>query len=255
MWIAMKCLNEGKVVNRCISDFHDEDFVEKIVVLDGGSTDFTVFELKKFSKVEVHTLVWNDMCPHMETTASNNLLGYIPNGKLFFILDFDEKMSNDLKDALRKIDRGDIYIPEMCAVHFSRRTFEPIRYDSSPFCMYDDSQWPVVSHQIGQYPDYQCRMFVRSYRLHWINSPHHVLCGHNEEMNINADIIHFNKDDLRDREQLEKKWALCQAIRSELGLPPDLFETTPKPEIAEFFTMEAWRGEKKENKPIRKRKR
>lgn len=253
MYVAMKCLDEYHAISRCIGDFHDEEFVEKIVVLDGGSTDFTVFELNRFPKVEVHTLVWNDLCPHMETTASNNLLGYIPNGKLLFILDFDEKMSDGLKEKLREIDKGEVYIPDLCAVHFSRRTFEPLRYDGSLFCMYDDNGWPMISHQIGQYPDYQCRMFIRHYRLHWINSPHHVLNGHDTEMCIDADIIHFNKDDLRDRINLEKKWALCQARRAELGLTADLFETDPKPEIAEFFSMEAWRGEKKKER-TKKRK-
>ena len=83
MYVAMKCLDEYHAISRCIGDFHDEEFVEKIVVLDGGSTDFTVFELNRFPKVEVHTLVWNDLCPHMETTASNNLLGYIPGQHSF----------------------------------------------------------------------------------------------------------------------------------------------------------------------------
>ena len=60
MWVGMKCLNEEKVVKRCISDFHDEPFCEKIIVIDGGSTDYTVQELKKFSKVQVFVHPWID---------------------------------------------------------------------------------------------------------------------------------------------------------------------------------------------------
>jgi hypothetical protein len=77
--------------------------------------------------------------------------------------------------------------------------------------------------------------------MHWINSPHHVLSGANHSTNIDADIIHYEKDDLRHRMRIEKGWARAQARRKELGLPADVFETTRKLEIAEFYDPEAWK--------------
>ena len=239
--VGMKCTNEAKIAHRCIADFHDDKWVKEIVVLDGESTDFTIYELKKFPKVRVHTLKWQDTCPHQETVSSNALLGYIRNGEIVFILDFDERISPDLRNFLYEVYEGRHLVSELCGVHFSRRTFELIRYENSPHAMIGEDGWPLTLSQTGQYPDYQNRMFIKNYHLHWVNSPHHVLCGHKSEFLVNADIWHYEKEDFRDRINLEKKWLLCQAIRNELGLTADVFETQVKPELAEYSDMEGWR--------------
>ena len=237
--VGMKCLNEGKIARRCIADFHDDEWVKEIVVLDGGSTDFTTFELHTFSKVRVHTLKWDDLCPHQETLSSNALLGYIRNGETVFILDFDERLSPELREYLHEVAKGEHYISELCGVHFSRRTFELIRYEGSPHAIIGGDGWPEVLAQIGNYPDYQCRMFIKDYHLHWVNSPHHVLCGQTSEISIRADIIHYEKENFTDRINLEKKWLLCQARRQELGLIADIYETQPNPELAS--EIEEWK--------------
>lgn len=242
MIVAMKCLNEEYTVKRCLGNFHDEPFCEKIIVIDGKSTDMTLYELKQFPKVKVFVHEWHDWYHANEVCQSNIVLSYIPNGELMMIMDFDEIMSPELIAYLNEVhESGGHEIRDLHAIHFSRRTFELIRYPNTPHAMIEDNGLPLKSHQIGQYPDYQCRMFRRDFRLHWVNSPHHVLCGHKTEEYINADIIHFEKDDYRDRERIEKKWARCQARRKELGLSADIFETEVKTEIAEFYSEETWK--------------
>lgn len=240
MIIGMKCVNEEKYVKRCISDFHDEPFCERIIVIDGWSNDHTVQELKHFSKVEVFSHYWDNNYHNMEVLQSNILLSYIPENELMMILDFDEKMSLELKNKLNDIDKNQNIVPYKGIAHFSRATFELMRYENSPHAIIGEDGWPIIHHQIGQYPDYQCRLIRKHHEIHWVNSPHHILKGWERNINFDADIIHYEKEDYRDRIMIEKKWARAQAIRKELNLAADVFEATAKPEIAEFYEPETW---------------
>ena len=104
MLIGMKGLNEQNYVNPVIGDIHDEPWVDRIIVIDGDSSDDTVHELRQFDKVEVYSHKWEKWFHAQETTQSNILLQYIPIGSIFFILDFDEKCSDELKELLAWID-------------------------------------------------------------------------------------------------------------------------------------------------------
>lgn len=241
MIVLMKCLDEQYAVKRCISDFHDEDFVDRIIVIDGGSTDLTVHELTRFKKVEVYEHKWLHHYHDNEVSQSNIALSYIPNHSLAFILDFDEKMSPELKAKLNEINQNQDDIPEASVIHFSRRTFDVVRHENSPYAVLDDEGWPIILTQTGQYPDYQARLIRKSAHMHWINSPHHVLSGANHSANVDADILHFEKDDARHRLRIEMQWARCQARRKELGLPADVFETTRKVELAQYYDPEIWK--------------
>jgi glycosyltransferase involved in cell wall biosynthesis len=239
MRILLKGLDEEHCVNRCISDFHNEEFVDQIIVIDGGSNDYTVPELKKFSKVKVFVHPWIDSYHDMEVCQSNIALSYIPNDSLVFILDFDERMSADLKKYLLEVNSEGISHGK--AVSISRKTVDVFRYENSPHAIIGDDGWPIESNQIGQYPDYQCRLLRKTPTMHWVNSPHHALVGYSSADNITADIIHYEKDDYRDRLRIEKKWLRHQLRRQKLGLPADIFECKPKLEVIEFADGEYWK--------------
>jgi len=239
MIILMKCLDEEKIARRCVSDFHDEPWVTRVVVIDGGSNDFTVHELKQFPKVEVYTHRWLDWYHDMEITQSNIALSYVPHGQICMILDFDERMSHSLKVFLQEVEaKGIPNGADVC--HLSRRTVDLLRHEDSTHAMLDSEGWPIVSHQIGQYPDYQCRVIKRSVLMRWINSPHHQLIGYEQNVNVDFDIIHYEKEDYRDRKRIERKWALAQARRRELGLTADVFEARLRPEYAEAGNPNFW---------------
>jgi len=241
MIILMKALNEERVVDRVIGDFHDEKWVERVIVIDGGSTDYTVQELKKFKKVEVFVHPWCDGYHDMETMQSNVALSYVPHGEIAMILDFDEKMSPELKNFLAKI--GNIMPVGSDIANVSRGTFEVMRHEDSPHAIIGEDGWPIISHQIGQYPDYQPRLIKKDPRLHWVNSPHHVMFGWPGMVqgNIDADIIHYEKDDYRDRLRIERKWARAQSRRKMLGLPHDVFGCTVRPEVHKYTDPEEWK--------------
>ena len=240
MWIGMKSLNEEKMVERVIGDIHGEEWVERIIIIDGWSTDYTLEELKKWDKCYVYKHKWENWYHDQEIIQSNILLSYIPHGRIFFILDFDERCSPRLKEKLAQIDREGM--PENADMaNVSRKTIEVLRYEDSPHAMIGPDGWGIESHQIGQYPDWQCRIIRRKPEMHWINSPHHQLIGWEKAVNINADIIHYEKDDLYTRKRIERQWARNQATRKKLGLIADTFEGRVNPDIHKFTDPNEWR--------------
>jgi hypothetical protein len=58
------------------------------------------------------------------------------------------------------------------------------------------------------------------------------------------DIIHFEKDDFRDRERIEAKWLRAQVRRQELGLTADRFECRVKPEFVQYLDPDYWNNPK-----------
>lgn len=244
MLLLMKGLNEEKSVKRVMENVHDEPYFERIIVIDGGSTDFTVQALREWKKPEVFIHPWFNWYHDMETTQSNIALSYIPHGQMCFILDFDERLTLEVKRELEEVEekfKAGTFGFQIG--HVPRRTYEPLRFPESPYAMLDAVDgWPVISHQIGQYPDYQCRLIVREVGMHWINSPHHVLHPPNlSSYMFESDLEHFEKDDLRDRKRIEKLWLRAQARRKQLGLKCDRFECDPKKEIAQCADPGYWR--------------
>jgi len=239
MIVLMKCLNEENIVKRCISDFHDDDWVDRIIVIDGGSTDYTIHELKGFSKVEVYIHPWLDWYHNMEVCQSNIALSYLPKGSIAFILDFDERMTDNLKKSLSIINKEGL---KYDVGFVARRTIDVFRYEDSPHAIIGEDGFPIEERQIGQFPDFQCRIIKFDPKMHWINSPHHCMWGVESEFKLSEDayILHYEKDDYRDRQRIERKWLRNQARRKMLGLVADLFETKVKPELANYADPNYW---------------
>ena len=244
MIVGMKSLNEQNYVGPVIGDIHDEPWVDRIIVIDGWSSDDTVHELKQFKKVEVYSHKWEKWFHAQEVIQSNILFQYIPLGEIFFILDFDERCSDDLKILLADIDKNGMPDDVDC-VQVSRRSYELLRFDDSPFAIPDGYGFWLTSHAIGQYPDFQLRIIRRKLGMHWVNSPHHILFGIKEGWftckNITADLIHYHgKEDVRDRDRIERQWLRNQARRKHLGLEADVFECDVRPEIAHYALPDYW---------------
>lgn len=247
MKVLMKILGEEMEIGRCIKDFHDESWVSGIIIIDGGSTDYTVHEAKQFDKVEVFVHPYLDWYHAAEIMQANIMMSYINDGEICFLIDADERLSPELKKYLGEIN-GENEMPHgVDLVHIPRKTIEVLRYEYSPFCIYGDDGWPIESHQIGQFPDYQPRLIKRSYKMHWAHSPHRVLIGFEKNYNLanlDAYILHYEKDDIRKRHSIERRWLRPDATRKKLGLVNDLYETGAKPEYAEATGPEFWKDGK-----------
>ena len=235
MIILMQSLNEEKMVDPVIRDFHDLDWVSRIIVIDGGSQDFTVHKLNQWPKCEVYHHFYDRGYHAAQSMQRNISLTYIPMDEVCFILDFDEKMSDKLKAFLESVDEKGMPT-DVDVVCVSRVSFESMRHEDSPFAILNDDGFPLPSHTIGEYPDWQARLIKRRPTMFFINSPHHMLIGPQKQITMdNTDIIHYHgKADARDRENIEILWATTQARRKQLGLTADVFEATLKPEFARY---------------------
>jgi glycosyltransferase involved in cell wall biosynthesis len=242
MIISMISLNEEKFVDLCIREIHDLSFVTDIRVVDGGSTDLTVHKLNQYPKVKVFHHFYDQGYHDAQIMQRQIALSYIPNGEVCFILDFDERMSDDLKSLLERIDReGMPHDTDMVCV--SRRSYDSMRYPKSPYAMVDKDGWPVKSKQIGQYPDFQPRLIRKRPGMVWINSPHHSLTAPDFKSMCmpDTDIIHYHgKFDDTQRQKIEIIWAKTQARRKELGLICDLFDARLDPTLAKYADPETW---------------
>jgi glycosyltransferase involved in cell wall biosynthesis len=234
MIVSMIALNEARMVDPVIGDIHDEPWVDRIIVIDGGSQDSTVQKLKRWPKCEVFHHYYDREYHDAQSMQRNIAMSYVPHGEPYFFLDFDEKCSDELKALLADINaHGMPDDADMVCV--SRKSFESMRHEDSPFALLDDHGFPVPSYQIGQYPDWQGRIIRRKPGMFFINSPHHVLVGAEVIVNREADIIHYHgKYDARQREDIEIMWAMTQGRRKRLGLTADVFEVQLKPEYAEY---------------------
>ncbi len=236
MRFSMQCVNEEKAVARCLGDFHDLPWVDEIIVIDGGSTDYTVQELKQFPKVKVFVHPWVDEYHNMNCVQRNIGLSYFREGEIFFMLDFDERMNDKLKLFLETVNSKK-YLLDSDLGLVARQTVEVMRHELSPYAILDpDTGWPIVAYQTGQWPDYQPRLIRKNYHMHWVNCPHHVLDGIAKETRLPTDYFlwHYEKDDARDRERIEKKWLRNKLRREELGLSDDVFPSQVKPELSKF---------------------
>jgi len=241
----MKCLNEQKSVRRVISDLHDEPWIDEFVAIDGWSSDYTVQELKQFSKVKVFLHRYEDWYHDQEIIQANILLSYAKEGEIIFLLDFDERLNDELKQYLKQINETGKLPNDADIVHIPRRTIEVLRHEDSPFAILGENGFPIESSVIGSFPDYQPRLIKKSFKMHWVQSPHRQLYGYTQNYNIPIEtgchILHYEKDDKRDRDWIERRWLRPEATRKALGLGHDIHEPGVKPEYADSAEPEFWR--------------
>jgi hypothetical protein len=61
-------------------------------------------------------------------------MSYIPYGQIYFILDFDEKMSDELKTLLKQLHEHGMPVNEknipVDTIQVSRKSFELMRYEN-----------------------------------------------------------------------------------------------------------------------------
>jgi len=79
--------------------------------------------------------------------------------------------------------------------------------------------------------------------LHWVRSPHRVLLGYKSNHNIDRDlgiyILHYEKDDIRKRHSIERRWLRPDAARRKLGLKGH--GTGAKPEYEQATEPDFWK--------------
>lgn len=94
--IAIPIKNEATLLQGCI-DAIGTDFVEKIIILDSGSTDGSV-EIARNNNIEVLDFKWNGQFPKKRNWYLQN---HTPKTKWILFLDADEYLSGSFKNEVR----------------------------------------------------------------------------------------------------------------------------------------------------------
>jgi glycosyltransferase involved in cell wall biosynthesis len=159
-----------------------------VVAIDGGSTDDTI-KLLTDAGAEVYHHFYDKTYFNAQANQRNISISYIKNGEPTIVFDIDECMSKELSDYIS-------YLAANCPDYglISRRTFR----------MYDDINDP--KKRIGQYPDFQPRIFKISQKYKFVHGAHHQTLNCPEPIKIMKDIIHFQDENGR-REEIEKQWS------------------------------------------------
>lgn len=197
IWMPIIVLNEEKNLPRFIDLVMSHPVIEKVIAIDGGSTDKTV-ELLQSAGAMVYVHPYDRNYHDMQAMQRNYSCSFVPDGQKIIIMDIDECFSEELWDYLyefvdSKIDYGQV----------SRRTFN----------YYADIR--DLNKAIKDYPDYQPRLFTWNRKFKWACSPHHQVYNAPAPFKVNKDIIHFEKEG-KDRDALEKQWSEMQAKTREV---------------------------------------
>ena len=197
LWMPIIVLNEERNLPRFVELVMNNPIIEKVIAIDGGSTDNTV-ELLRSAGALVYVHPYDKNYHDMQAMQRNYSCSFIPDGQKIIIMDVDECFSKELSDYLQEFaESKSVYETP------SRRTFN----------FYADIG--DLNKAIKDYPDYQPRMFKWDRRFKWVGSPHHQIYNVPIPKKINKDIIHFEKEG-KDRDALEKQWSEMQAKTKEV---------------------------------------
>jgi len=163
--LAMITYNESLNIQDALKDIYD--YVDDIIIIDGGSTDNTVKLIKElsdpFAKIKLYK---NDFFK-----SSNGILGDQKNlaisktNSLFCLfLDPDERLSEDLKKDLRKILRAN---QEKDVIDFARFNY----INNKPEDFFEEFN--------------QLRLFKSFCR--YVGTSHHELVGWRQELKLELD--------------------------------------------------------------------
>lgn len=204
--LAMIVLNEGKYLPRLMDNLFAHPSIKRIVAIDGGSEDNTVEILKK-AGAEVFVHPWNFNYHDQVALQRNIMASYIPEEERFFYMDADEICSKDLLARLNEI----LGMPNRY-ICLSRRTFKNYNGAVKYFNILDRTK------QHLNYPDYQPRIYTNDRYLKFFRSPHHLTLNIGDPLNVDADILHYERDEQEKNKARDKQWNNFMDMGRKLGL-------------------------------------
>lgn len=94
--LAMIVKNAEKTIKRCIESVND--LVDEIVIVDTGSTDHTLNELKNYPNIKIYNFNWED-----DFSSARNYSIERTTGDYILVLDADEYIVDGTKEELIKV--------------------------------------------------------------------------------------------------------------------------------------------------------
>jgi len=187
--VCMIVQDEEACIARALDSVHNYDYIEEIIVLDGGSTDRTIEIASTYTKVKLHTYPFKPLEGDRIDEQRNRAIDLATNEWILF-LDADEYYeSYTMLSIPYLLSKEYLELNQCDAFLFSRKNFLDNRLTN-----------PIK-------PDYQCKLFKRYCRF--VGIKHESLTGYNKSITTNLDIQHYKTATMQQLDN-ERCWELGQ---------------------------------------------
>lgn len=156
--IAIPIKNEAKLLQGCLDAIGD-DFAQKIIILDSGSTDASL-DIAKDNNIEVLDFKWNGQFPKKRNWFLQN---YPPKTKWVFFLDADEYLTEAFKNEVRKnIDNENLvgfwlsytryFLGKQMKGGYPLRKLALFKVGSGEYERIEENNWSTLDMEIHEHP-------------------------------------------------------------------------------------------------------
>ncbi len=193
--VAMIVKNEEENLPECLEQI--KSFADEICIVDTGSTDNTV-EIAKSAGAKIGTIKWND-----DFAYARNKSLKLCTGKWIFIIDADERISEDDRKKLRQIVEND----NLCAYRLWTRNYTN-RVDRADFLLAkEDDEWN--QEFLGWFPSAKVRLFPNRPEIKFEGHVHETVLFSLQQLNIpvidNEEILIHHYGERGSEEKLKQK--------------------------------------------------
>ena len=222
--IAIPIKNEAKLLQGCL-DAIGNDFVEKIIILDSGSTDGSL-EIAKNNNVEVLDFKWNGQFPKKRNWFLQN---YIPATKYVLFLDADEYLSESFKAEVRsKIEDESIsgfwlsytryFLGKKLKGGYPLRKLALFKVGAGEYERIEENNWSTLDMEIHEHPVIIGAIGVIKSEIDHLDfrGISHYVIKHNEYASWEAERIIKTASD----SSVKNSWTWKQKIKYKLLLSP-----------------------------------
>ena len=222
--IAIPIKNEATLLQGCI-DAIGKDFVQKIIILDSGSTDGSLAIAHK-NNIEVLDFKWNGQFPKKRNWFLQN---YTPLTEWVFFLDADEYLNEAFKTSLRKnINKENIvgfwlsytryFLGKKLKGGYPLRKLALFKIGAGEYEKIDEHNWSNLDMEIHEHPIIAGKTAIIKEEIDHLDfrGISHYIIKHNEYASWEAQRIVSTGNN----KSIRATWTLKQRLKYKLMLTP-----------------------------------
>ncbi|WP_281298249.1 glycosyltransferase family 2 protein [Flavobacterium limnophilum] len=222
--IAIPIKNEALLLQGCL-DAIGKDFVEKIVIIDSGSTDDSL-EIAQRNDVEVLDFKWNGQFPKKRNWFLQN---HTPTTRWVLFLDADEYLTEGFKNEIRKaiVDENKVgfwltysryFLGKKMKGGYPLRKLALFRVGAGEYERIEENNWSKLDMEIHEHPILKGNVGTVKSEIDHLDfrGISHYVIKHNEYASWEAERIMKMGANL----EIKKQWTWKQKIKYKLMLTP-----------------------------------
>ncbi|RKS13311.1 glycosyltransferase family 2 protein [Flavobacterium sp. 120] len=222
--IAIPIKNEALLLQGCL-DAIGKDFVEKIVIIDSGSTDDSL-KIAQRNSVEVLDFKWNGQFPKKRNWFLQN---YTPKTKWVLFLDADEYLTEGFKNEIRNaiVDENKVgfwltytryFLGKQMKGGYPLRKLALFQVGSGAYERIEENNWSTLDMEIHEHPILEGKTGVIKSEIDHLDfrGISHYVIKHNEYASWEAERLVKTGNN----PAVTKNWTWKQKIKYKLMLSP-----------------------------------